>query len=156
MDNENIISVSKNILPEPQTNDFCNKNPDKVNPTDLNNFWTKAIPEGFLRKDYNIKGADGISLMKKTGQENYQASRDELLSNGFSEKRLDQVNEDFFAGIDQCMKETKIDVDGISRLYSEYLNSADREKALLPLHEKLIPLYYALRKQGYSHYDLVV
>lgn len=158
MDNENIISVSKNILSDLQTNDFCDKHPDKVRAIDLNNFFSRAIPEGFTRGHSDIVLKDGRNMMQMTLLESYhKVPYAELLRRGFSEKRINQTCEDFYRDIDVRMNETNIDKDEVQRLYQGILRMrGDNVQAIIFLHEKLMPLYHALRKQGYSHYDLVV
>ena len=67
MNNENIIPISNDIGSRPQTFetfDSCNKYPDKARPEDLNNFFARAIPEGYTRKNANALRKDGVNTMR--------------------------------------------------------------------------------------------
>jgi len=124
--------IEKNEFPElfnfDQQIEYYDKNPEKITPRFLNNFYLN-IGDTWRRK----------MLIEKKYKRKKIGFTDERQKSITSDIKANQTYNQFFSELDSVLKDLRIEFEGIPEQDDP----------------NLIPVYLELRRRGYSHYDLV-
>ncbi len=149
---------------------FDSRPPEEVTPEYLNNFYD-IMPGGNYRDVAKMLKGFGVPDVPLGLKESENSPTRAL----FSGKRLAQTREQFFASVDDALRATGINLEELARDLSEevlLLETAaqagraenkelarrleeEARKIKQEVNRKTLPVYVHLRKQGYSHYELV-
>jgi len=106
--------------------EYFDKYPERITPRGLNNFCYRF--DKFFRKYVKMD-----LLIRDTDLD------EETANSIMSEKKLEQTGREFYEALDKAAKDLGVE-------FKEPPQQDD---------PRLIPIYLELRKQGYTHYDLV-
>lgn len=156
-----VINLSKNLLSNTMNGQiqdffrygsiedkqkFLELHANKIDLTDIFiNFWT-YLPWWAYRNMPIIKNLLDIKIKKDEGH------YEKLLESWKSSLYINGTLNDFFANIDQWIKEEKLDIEKIIALQDEwwYISKASQQ-----LYEYVRPVYIRLLEQWYSHNDCI-
>jgi len=127
--------------------DFFNVHPERATPGHLNN-WSENMPGGENR---NINFENKDALKQTLGEHEIT---DVAL---YSAMRLNQTTVAFFSTIDRQLDDLGINLRELERQF-EIINTSPEGSLIIQARRKIeeltIPVYLALRKLGYTHFDL--